>query len=174
MILNDVMKVVKQVDLNKHVVESDNELESDIEDVLLKVEDPDVVIEEVTGCMKIPRATLYEHNETPGGSIYWQPHIEGILIPVEGTYFDTLDEAIDMYTSYTEIRGFEVKKSGQRKTKSGISKRYNMVFVPFTGVDNHDTVTRRITSIPKKLVQRIQRKGERRRRHQLLMFWKQF
>ncbi|GJX39889.1 hypothetical protein Tco_0254879 [Tanacetum coccineum] len=48
-----------------------------------------------------PRANLYEHNETPGGSIYWEPHIEGILIPVEGTYFDTLDKAIDMYTSVT-------------------------------------------------------------------------
>ncbi|GJT64631.1 hypothetical protein Tco_1016111 [Tanacetum coccineum] len=72
--------------------------------------------------MKTPRATLYEHNETPGGSIYWEPHIEGILIPVEGTYFDTLDEAIDMYTSYTEMGGFEVKKSGQRKTKSGVVK----------------------------------------------------
>ncbi|GJZ41178.1 hypothetical protein Tco_0588064 [Tanacetum coccineum] len=46
--LNDVMKVVKQVDLNKQVVEYDNELESDTEDVLPEVEDPDAVIEEVT------------------------------------------------------------------------------------------------------------------------------
>ncbi|GKF72294.1 hypothetical protein Tco_0208408, partial [Tanacetum coccineum] len=73
-----------------------------------------------------PRANLYEHNETPSGSIYWEPHIEGILIPVEGTYFDTLDKAIDMYTSYTEMGGFEVKKSGQRKTKSGIPKGINV------------------------------------------------
>ncbi|GJY27276.1 hypothetical protein Tco_0402002 [Tanacetum coccineum] len=72
--------------------------------------------------MKTPRATLYEHNGTPGRSIYWEPHIEGILIPVEGTYFNTLDEAIDMYTSYTEMGGFEVKKSRQRKTKSGVVK----------------------------------------------------
>nr|GEV78313.1 FAR1 DNA binding domain-containing protein [Tanacetum cinerariifolium] len=87
-------------------------------DVLPEVEDLDAVIEEVTGCMKTPRATLYEHNETHGGSIYWEPHIEGILIPVEGMYYDTLDQAIDMYTSYTEMGGFEIKKSGQRKTKS--------------------------------------------------------
>ncbi|GJR64939.1 hypothetical protein Tco_0011004 [Tanacetum coccineum] len=114
--LNDIMKVVKHIDLNKQVVESDNELESDTEDVL------DVVMEEVTDSHNTPRATLYEHNETPGGSIYWEPHVHGIPIPVEGTYFDTLDEAIDMYTNYAEMGGFEVKKSGQRLTKSGVVK----------------------------------------------------
>ncbi|GKE61448.1 hypothetical protein Tco_1511815 [Tanacetum coccineum] len=32
-------------------------------------------------------------------------------ITVEGTYFDTLDEAIDMYTNCAEMGWFEVKKS---------------------------------------------------------------
>ncbi|GJS90550.1 FAR1-related sequence 5-like protein [Tanacetum coccineum] len=72
--------------------------------------------------MKTPRATLYEQNETPGGSIYWEPHVEGIRIPVEGTWYDTVDEAIDMYSKYAEMGGFEVKKSGQRLTKSGVVK----------------------------------------------------
>ncbi|GJT65466.1 FAR1-related sequence 5-like protein [Tanacetum coccineum] len=67
--------------------------------------------------MRTPRPTLYEQNETPGGSIYWEPHVEGI--PVEGTYYGTIDEALDMYTKYAEMTGFEVKKRGQRKTKSG-------------------------------------------------------
>ncbi|GJY98696.1 FAR1-related sequence 5-like protein, partial [Tanacetum coccineum] len=67
--------------------------------------------------MRTPRPTLYEQNETPGGSIYWEPHVEGI--PVEGTYYGTIDEALDMYTKYAEMAGFEVKKGGQRKTKSG-------------------------------------------------------
>ncbi|GJU66375.1 hypothetical protein Tco_1252634 [Tanacetum coccineum] len=58
---------------------------------------------------KTPRATLYEHDEIPGGSIYWEPYVHGIPIPVEGTYFDTLDEAIDMYTNYAKMGGFEVK-----------------------------------------------------------------
>ncbi|GJX83288.1 hypothetical protein Tco_0332769, partial [Tanacetum coccineum] len=40
----------------------------------------------------------------------------------EGTYFDTLEEAIDMYTNYAEMGGFEVKESGQRLTKSGVVK----------------------------------------------------
>ncbi|GJZ99323.1 FAR1-related sequence 5-like protein [Tanacetum coccineum] len=70
-------------------------------------------------CMRTPRPTLYEQNETPGGSIYWEPHVEGIPIPVEGTYYGTIDEALDMYTKYAEMAGFEVKKGGQRKTKSG-------------------------------------------------------
>nr|GEY77305.1 protein FAR1-related sequence 5-like [Tanacetum cinerariifolium] len=70
--------------------------------------------------MRTPRETLYEHNETPGGSIYWEPHVAGIPIPVEGTYYDTLDEALDMYTKYAEIAGFEIKKEGQRLTKSGV------------------------------------------------------
>ncbi|GKC70126.1 FAR1-related sequence 5-like protein, partial [Tanacetum coccineum] len=69
--------------------------------------------------MRTPRATLYEHNETPGGSIYWEPHVEGIPIAVEGTYYDTIDEALDMYTKYAEMAGFEIKKGGQRLTKSG-------------------------------------------------------
>nr|GEY73680.1 protein FAR1-related sequence 5-like [Tanacetum cinerariifolium] len=55
-----------------------------------------------------------------------EPHVEGILIPVEGAYFDTIDEALDMYTKYAKMAGFEIKKGG-----------YNMNFVPFIGIDNH-------------------------------------
>ncbi|GJS74122.1 FAR1-related sequence 5-like protein [Tanacetum coccineum] len=120
--LNNFMEAVENMDLNKQVFEKDNELESDTEDVLQEFANPNAVIEEVTDCMKTPRATLYEQNETPGGSIYWEPHVEGIRIPVEGTWYDTVDEAIDMYSKYAEMGGFEVKKSGQRLTKSGVVK----------------------------------------------------
>ncbi|GJW94027.1 hypothetical protein Tco_0173699 [Tanacetum coccineum] len=120
--LNNFMEAVENMDLNKQVFEKDNELESDTEDVLQEFANPNAVIEEVTDCMKTPRATLYEQNETPGGSIYWEPHVEGIPIPVEGTWYDTVDEAIDMYSKYAEMGGFEVKKSGQRLTKSGVVK----------------------------------------------------
>ncbi|GKF97879.1 hypothetical protein Tco_0293700, partial [Tanacetum coccineum] len=51
-----------------------------------------------------------------------EPHVEGIRIPVEEDWYDTVDEAIDMYSKYAEMRGFEVKKSGQRLTKSGVVK----------------------------------------------------
>ncbi|GKC46059.1 FAR1-related sequence 5-like protein [Tanacetum coccineum] len=110
----DVIKVYKHIDLNKDIIEEENELESDGDDDLPEVTDPDNDAQEITISLKTPRATLYEHNETPGGSIYWDPHVQGIPIPVEGTYFDTLDEAIDMYTKYAEMGGFEVKKSGER------------------------------------------------------------
>ncbi|GJS45680.1 FAR1-related sequence 5-like protein [Tanacetum coccineum] len=116
------MEAVENMDMNKQVFEKDNELESDTEDVLHEFANPNAVIEEVTDCMKTPRATLYEQNETPGGSIYWEPHVEGIPIPVEGTWYDTVDEAIDMYSKYAKMGGFEVKKSGQRLTKSGVVK----------------------------------------------------
>nr|GEV01765.1 aspartyl protease family protein 1-like [Tanacetum cinerariifolium] len=80
---------------------------------------PPAVAAGLEECMKTPRATLYEHNETLGGSIYWEPHVEGIPIPVEGAYYDTIDEDLDMYTKYAEMAGFQIKKGGQRLTKSG-------------------------------------------------------
>nr|GEY84906.1 hypothetical protein [Tanacetum cinerariifolium] len=105
--------------LNKDIIEQENELRLDGDDVLPDVADPNTVMEEVTECRRTPRATLYEHNETPSGSIYWEPHVEGIPIPVEGTYYDTINKALDMYTKYAEMAGFEIKKGGQRLTKSG-------------------------------------------------------
>ncbi|GJV99261.1 hypothetical protein Tco_1554513 [Tanacetum coccineum] len=72
--LNNFMEAVENMDLNKQVFEKDNELESDTEDVLQEFANPNAVIEEVTDCMKTPRATLYEQNETPGGSIYCTLH----------------------------------------------------------------------------------------------------
>ena len=28
--------------------------------------------------MRSPRPTLYEHSETPGGSIHWVPHVDEV------------------------------------------------------------------------------------------------
>nr|GEV83361.1 zinc finger, CCHC-type [Tanacetum cinerariifolium] len=83
--------------------------------------------------MRTPRATLYEQNETPGGSIYWEPHVERIPIPVEGAYYDTIDEALDMYTKYAEMARFEIKKRGQRLTKSG-DVHYKYIYCNKEGV----------------------------------------
>ncbi|GJT18797.1 regulation of nuclear pre-mRNA domain-containing protein 1B [Tanacetum coccineum] len=69
--------------------------------------------------MRTPRPTLYEQTDTPGGSIYWEPHVNGIPIPVEGNSYGSIDEAFHMYVKYAEMAGFEVKKGGQKKTKSG-------------------------------------------------------
>ncbi|GJY13045.1 FAR1-related sequence 5-like protein [Tanacetum coccineum] len=124
----DEKEVNKRNGLNKEEVTVKISCDTVVEDVA----DRDTVIEEVTECMRTPRPTLYEQNETPGGSIYWEPHVEGIPIPVEGTYYDTIDEALDMYMKYAEIAGFEVKKGGQMLTKSGavqhnkITRRYKV------------------------------------------------
>ncbi|GJT55564.1 hypothetical protein Tco_0990618 [Tanacetum coccineum] len=90
-------------------------------------------------CMRTPRPTLYEHNETPSGSIYWEPHVEGIPIPVEGTYYGTIDEAFRYVYKYAEIACLEVKKGGPTgKQKSGavqhktfiVTKKISLV-IPF-------------------------------------------
>ena len=63
--------------------------------------------------MKTPKPTLYEHIETPGGTVYWKPHVdEGITVPEEGKSYDTIDEAIDMYSKYAEAGDFQIKKAG--------------------------------------------------------------
>ncbi|GJS74641.1 FAR1-related sequence 5-like protein [Tanacetum coccineum] len=115
--LNNFMEAVENMDVNKQVFEKDNELESDrcftrickskcsYRSLVIQIES--LVI-------------LDESHEIHDKS--HEPHVEGIPIPVEGTWYDTVDEAIDMYSKYAEIGGFEVKKSGQRLTKSGVVK----------------------------------------------------
>ncbi|PWA41719.1 FAR1 DNA binding domain-containing protein [Artemisia annua] len=90
------------------------------EDDLPEDKDSDVARKEVDDSMKSPRPTLYEHIDAPGGLVYWKPHVEGIPVPEEGKYYDTIEEAINMYGKYAEAGGFQIKKAGQRLTKSGI------------------------------------------------------
>ncbi|GKE39456.1 wall-associated receptor kinase 2-like protein [Tanacetum coccineum] len=118
----DEKEVNKRNDLNKEVT-----VKISCDTVVEDVADRDTIIEEITECMRTPRPTLYKQNETPGGSIYWEPHVEGIPILVEGTYYDIIYEDLDMYTKYAKMAGFEVKKGGQRLTKSGaVQHKYLM------------------------------------------------
>ncbi|PWA34659.1 FAR1 DNA binding domain, Zinc finger, SWIM-type, MULE transposase domain, FHY3/FAR1 family [Artemisia annua] len=56
---------------------------------LLEDENEDATVKEVHDSMKSPRPTLYEHTETPGGSVYWVPHVdERITVPEEGNSYD--------------------------------------------------------------------------------------
>ncbi|PWA85886.1 FAR1 DNA binding domain-containing protein [Artemisia annua] len=98
---------------------SDSSIINDIdENHLIAVPVDDLVTED---SMKSPRPTLYEHSETPSGSIYWVPHVdERITVPEEGKSYDTIDEAIEMYSNYAEAGGFQIKKACQKTTKSGI------------------------------------------------------
>nr|GEV11151.1 RNA-directed DNA polymerase, eukaryota, reverse transcriptase zinc-binding domain protein [Tanacetum cinerariifolium] len=57
----------------------------------------------------------------------WRARLDRLPTRIEGTYYDTIDEAIDMYTTYADMAGFEVKKLGQRLTKSGaVQHKYIM------------------------------------------------
>ncbi|GJT42796.1 FAR1-related sequence 5-like protein [Tanacetum coccineum] len=67
-----------------------------------------------------PRPSLYLHNETPGGTTYWEPNVDEPYLPLEGKRFDTIEECVEFYSVYAENGGFEVKKSAQKKTKSGM------------------------------------------------------
>ncbi|GJS18790.1 FAR1-related sequence 5-like protein [Tanacetum coccineum] len=67
-----------------------------------------------------PRPSLYLHNETPGGTTYWEPNVDEPYLPLEGKRFDTIEECVEFYSVYAEKGGFEVKKLAQKKTKSGM------------------------------------------------------
>ncbi|GKD51839.1 hypothetical protein Tco_1280815, partial [Tanacetum coccineum] len=56
---------------------------------------------------------------TPGGTTYWEPNVDEPYLPLEGKRFDTIEECVKFYSVYAENGGFEVKKSAQKKTKSG-------------------------------------------------------
>nr|GEU94507.1 hypothetical protein [Tanacetum cinerariifolium] len=57
--LNNSMEAVENMNMDKHVFEKDNELESDTENVLHEFANPNVVIEKVTDCMKTPYDSLF-------------------------------------------------------------------------------------------------------------------
>nr|GEY35056.1 hypothetical protein [Tanacetum cinerariifolium] len=72
----------KNLVLMSQIIEQENELESYGDDDLLEVADPSTVTLEIKGCMKTPRASLYEHNVTHSRSIYWECYIQEIPISV--------------------------------------------------------------------------------------------
>nr|GEX17157.1 hypothetical protein [Tanacetum cinerariifolium] len=99
-------------------------IEAEIEEV-----DDVTMNEEVEGNVNLepvkintPRPSLYLHNETPGGTTYWEPNVDEHYLPIEGKRFDTIEECVEFYSVYAEKGGFEVKKSAQKKTKSGLVK----------------------------------------------------
>ncbi|GJT45146.1 FAR1-related sequence 5-like protein [Tanacetum coccineum] len=98
-----------------------------VEDDLESVEGETDENEPLNDIMTIPKASLVIHSGTPCGSVYWQPNMERELIPVEGTYFETLDDTIRMYKTYAYRGGFEIKLSLQMKTRSGfVQHKYLM------------------------------------------------
>ncbi|KAI3516261.1 hypothetical protein L1887_15172 [Cichorium endivia] len=56
------------------------------------------------------------------GSLVWIPQIDPKLIPVMNTIFNDLNDCINWYKAYAEKSGFDIRRSTERKTKSGITK----------------------------------------------------
>ncbi|GJT28737.1 hypothetical protein Tco_0909012 [Tanacetum coccineum] len=96
------MEVVKQIDLNKQVVESDNELESDTEDVLPEVVDPDAVIEEVTLLV-----ITEESHEIP---------LESHEIPEESLEIQVESHEIQVESHEIKVESQEIQRDSRRIT----------------------------------------------------------
>ncbi|XP_076957305.1 uncharacterized protein LOC143632760 [Bidens hawaiensis] len=67
--------------------------------------------------------------------IKFKPAVSSSLKPVEGMIFPSLDASYQFYVEYANKGGFSVRKVSQTEKNGFI--QYKMVFVPFTGIDNH-------------------------------------
>ncbi|GKC45671.1 FAR1-related sequence 5-like protein, partial [Tanacetum coccineum] len=93
-------------------------------------------------------------NLTPGGTTYWEPNVDESYIPLEGKRFDTIEECVeegvpeeinintlDPQNSNKQIRNTRYRITGcMARIKVDLDHvlgKYDMVFVPFTGIDNH-------------------------------------
>lgn len=54
---------------------------------------------------------------TPRGTTFWIPWVEDCVIPKVGWVYESIEKAIEMYTTYADIAGFEVRR-GTQKTKT--------------------------------------------------------
>ncbi|KAK1406451.1 hypothetical protein QVD17_41749 [Tagetes erecta] len=70
------------------------------------------------------------------GKKYYTPCVSDSIKPVLGMVFDSIDHAFSFYKRYATSSGFEPRKS-TGSSSNGVL-RYDMIFVPFTGVDNHN------------------------------------
>ncbi|KAK1424111.1 hypothetical protein QVD17_19425 [Tagetes erecta] len=81
---------------------------------------------------------------------HYIPDVLEELKPKVGMTFDNMDQAFAYYCNYAAASGFGVRKDGESKRNYQVfgdimsfdatyrSNRYSMVFVPFTGIDNHN------------------------------------
>ncbi|XP_071727302.1 protein FAR1-RELATED SEQUENCE 5-like [Rutidosis leptorrhynchoides] len=61
--------------------------------------------------------------ETPGSSLYYAPIVDESLLPVVGKNYGTLEECEKMYRLYAFHACFDIRKSTQKTTKSGLVKQ---------------------------------------------------
>ncbi|CAO2840883.1 unnamed protein product [Amaranthus hypochondriacus] len=61
---------------------------------------------------------------TPNGSTVWIPHCDLDKKPIVGMTFENLDKALDFYTKYAEICGFDICSSTTYKNKGIVVLKY--------------------------------------------------
>ncbi|GKE32087.1 hypothetical protein Tco_1451409 [Tanacetum coccineum] len=110
---NELNEADMVVDAKKNLV--DTEIQ-EVDGLIVAIDEEENLV--ASRVPQTPRQSLYLHNETPGGSVYWEPNVESTYLPIEGKVFDTIEECVDFYTCYAEIGGFEVKNSAQKKLKA--------------------------------------------------------
>ncbi|GJU61010.1 hypothetical protein Tco_1238776 [Tanacetum coccineum] len=73
----------------------------ELDDVTMNEDvEANVILEPVK--INTPRPSLYLHNETPGGTTYWEPNVDEPYLPLEGKRFDTIEECVEFYSVYAE------------------------------------------------------------------------
>ncbi|GJZ74354.1 FAR1-related sequence 5-like protein [Tanacetum coccineum] len=66
----------------------------ELDDVTMNEDvEANVILEPVK--INTPRPSLYLHNETPGGTTYWEPNVDEPYLPLEGKHFDTIEECVE-------------------------------------------------------------------------------
>ncbi|XP_071713032.1 protein FAR1-RELATED SEQUENCE 5-like [Rutidosis leptorrhynchoides] len=70
-----------------------------------------------------PKVATTRKKETPCGSLYYAPIVDESLLPVVGKNYGTLEECEKMYRLYAFHACFDIRKSTQKTTKSGLVKQ---------------------------------------------------
>lgn len=65
--------------------------------------------------------SVYHHEliDAPDGSVHWVPRVSASVLPVLGSEYASLDEAIEMYRRYASEGGFGVRLSCQKRLSNG-------------------------------------------------------
>ncbi|GKB16591.1 hypothetical protein Tco_0850514 [Tanacetum coccineum] len=76
----------------------------ELDDVTMNEDvESNVILEPVK--INTPRPSLYLHNETPGGTTYWEPNVDEPYLPLERKRFGTIEECVEFYSVYAEKGG---------------------------------------------------------------------
>ncbi|GJY84557.1 hypothetical protein Tco_0497933 [Tanacetum coccineum] len=65
--------------------------------------------------------------DTPGGTVYYIPKVSTDVLLVKGTLYDSVDDCIVAYMKYVAEVGFVVRKSCQKRLRSGVVKQKCLV-----------------------------------------------